>query len=162
MSNLAHEDIGSRGWEIEATRVIDAAAGDVFDAWIDADHLAHWWGPRDGRENFTTPHVEVEPWPGGVFRTCIRSPKGQDYWARGVFREVDAPRRLVFTHGWEDEHGEVESERRVAVEFAGIERTGKTRVALHITGYQSPQSRNSETGGWNECLDRLVEYFVAE
>ena len=27
----------------------------------------------------------------------MRSPEGKDYWMRGVYREVVAPERLVFT-----------------------------------------------------------------
>lgn len=28
-------------------RVVKAPPGLVFEAWTDAEHLRHWWGPRD-------------------------------------------------------------------------------------------------------------------
>jgi len=120
-------------------------------------HLARWWGPRDGRRDFSTPHVEVDPKPGGIFRTCIRSPQRNDYRARGVYREIAPPRHLVFTHGWENEHGETDHERLVSVEFTGTD--GKTRVAFRIGSFESIEERDSEIEGWNECLDRLVQKF---
>ncbi len=139
--------------DISIVRVVDASPGKVFKAWIDPDHLAHWWGPRD----FSTPHVEVDPRPGGAFRTCIRSPRGDDYRASGTVKEIDAPRRLVFTHGWENER---EAERVVTVEFSTTD--GKTRVDFHIAGFDSDASRDGEIEGWTGCLERLVRYMAGE
>ncbi len=140
--------------EIAITRIVDTSPDKVFQAWLDPGHLSHWWGPR----HFSAPHVEVDPRPGGTFRTCIRSGRRDDYWARGIFKEIDAPRRLVFTHAWEYEPGVGAEGRLVTVEFAGT--GGKTRVAFRIAGYDSMASRDSEIEGWNECLDRLVRYFA--
>lgn len=149
-----------RQHEIAITRVVDGAPGKVFEAWIHAGHLARWWGPRDRGRDFSTPHVEVDPRPGGAFRTCIRSPQGEDYWARGAYTEIDSPRRLAFTHGWENERGEAGRERLVTVDFA--ESAGKTRVSFHIGGFESIEERDGEIEGWNECMDRLVRYFADE
>jgi uncharacterized protein YndB with AHSA1/START domain len=63
----------------------------VFAAWTRAEHLAHWFGPR----GFTIHSCEADARAGGLFRLCMRSPEGQDYWVRGSFREVLAPERLV-------------------------------------------------------------------
>jgi uncharacterized protein (TIGR02246 family) len=158
MSIAALKQPKTEDYEITITRIVDAAPDQVFAAWLDPEHLSRWWGPRDGRRDFSTPYVEVDPKPGGIFRTCIRSPHGDDYWARGVFTEIDAPRRLAFTHGWENERGEVEHERPVTVELTDA--GGKTQVAFRISGYDSIESYTSEVEGWNECLDRLVRYFA--
>ena len=158
MSTARPKQGRSQGREITITRIVGAAPDKVFEAWLRPDHLSRWWGPRDGRRDFLTPHVEVDPRPGGTFRTCIRSPRGDDYWARGTYTEIDAPHHLAFTHGWENEHGEVGYERQVTVTFT--ETDGKTRVAFRISGFDSIGSRDSEVEGWNECLDRLVQYFA--
>lgn len=158
MATATREEPRSQDLEITIARIVGATPDQVFEAWLRPEHLSRWWGPRDGRRDFLTPHVEVDPRPGGTFRTCIRSPRGDDYWARGVYTELYAPRRLVFTHGWEKEHGEVGHERQVTVELAATE--GKTRVAFRISGFDSIESRDSEVEGWNECLDRLVQYFA--
>jgi PhnB protein len=39
---------------------------------------------------------------------------------------------------------------------------GKTRVAFCISGFDSMASRALEIEGWNECLDRLVQYFAED
>ncbi len=145
---------GSGRHEIALVRAVDASADKVFQAWLDPGQLSNWWGPRD----FTTPHAEVDPRPGGTFRTCIRSTRHGDYWARGIVKEFDAPRRLVFTHAWEDERESEGYERLVTVEFRKT--GGKTRVTFRIGGFDSVASRDSEVEGWNECLDRLVRHFA--
>jgi uncharacterized protein YndB with AHSA1/START domain len=43
--------------------------------------------------------AELDPRPGGVFRMNVRG----DGWAGGRFLQVDPPRRIVFTWGWEIE-----------------------------------------------------------
>src|SRR5690606_12990946 len=131
---------------------------DVFASWVCTDHLAHWFGPRDGDQDFTTPHVLNDPRPDGTYRICIRSPQGVDYWMRGQYKVVDPPSRLVFSHGWEDQAGAVEHEGQITVEFSPHE--GKTRVQFRKSGFPSESAREGEVGGWNECLDRLVAYFA--
>ncbi len=156
MAIAARKQPEPRRHEMAILRVVDATPGEVFQAWINPDHLLRWWGPRE----FTTAHVEVDPKPGGVFRTCIRSPKGDEYPASGTFREIERPHRLVFTHAWDDEREAEGDERVVTVKLAGTD--GKTRVAFHIGGFETEAARDSEIEGWNECLDRLVRHFAAE
>ena len=43
--------------EVSLTRRIAAAPEFVFRAWIDAKHLAEWWGPK----GFTNPVCEADP-----------------------------------------------------------------------------------------------------
>src|SRR6202007_439781 len=69
---------------VAITRLFDAPRERVFAAWTQPEHLARWFGPM----RFTVPSCEIDPRPGGVFRVCVRSPKGHDFWVRGVFREL--------------------------------------------------------------------------
>ena len=39
---------------------------------------------------------------GGEWRAGMRSLEGREYVMFGRYREIVAPQRLVFTHGWED------------------------------------------------------------
>src|SRR5260370_33691510 len=75
------------------TRVLDAPRELVFRAWTDAKHLARWWGPK----GFTNPVCEVDARPGGALRIVMRAPDGAEHPMTGVFREIMAPARLVFT-----------------------------------------------------------------
>lgn len=133
-------------WDLTLTRLIDAPCHAVFDAWTRSERAIHWWRPRD----FMTTHLEMNVTPGGTWRACIRSPQGRDYWQHGVFHEVIAPRRLVFTFIWD---AEPEYETLVTVRLT--ERGQQTEMAFRQTPFVSFESRQSHGEGWNECFDRL-------
>lgn len=86
--------------ELSISRLIDAPPAKVFRAWTEPQWLMQWWGPR----GMTTPECEMQLWAGGLFRTLMRAPDGSEYPNQGVFLEIAAPRRLVFTDafgpGW--------------------------------------------------------------
>lgn len=133
-------------WDLAITRLIDAPRSVVFDAWTRSERAIHWWCPRD----FTTPHLVMNVTPGGLWRACVRSRQGKDYWQHGVFHEVVAPRRLVFTFIWD---AEPEYEMLVTVKFA--ERGEQTEMSFRQSPFVSFDSRESHCEGWNECFDRL-------
>ncbi|HEX6927864.1 MAG TPA: SRPBCC domain-containing protein, partial [Gammaproteobacteria bacterium] len=89
-----------------------------------------------------------------------RSHEGSEYWIRGVFREVDAPSRLVFTWAWEDDDGKPGHETLVAVTLE--EFNGRTRFCFHQAAFESVESRDSHNGGWTECFDRLEAYLAKQ
>jgi uncharacterized protein YndB with AHSA1/START domain len=139
--------------ELVITRVLDAPRSLVFKVWTQPEHLVRWWGPK----GFTAPSWEMDVRPGGAWRACIRSPEGTDLWMRGVYREVVAPERLVFTFAWETQ-GEPGHETLVTVTFA--EQDGRTRLTFHQAVFESVESRDSHHGGWSECFDRLEDYLA--
>jgi uncharacterized protein YndB with AHSA1/START domain len=77
----------------------------------------------------------------------------------GVFREVVAPERVVFTFAW-DEEGERGLETLVTVTFA--EEEGKTRMTFRQVPFQSIEERDGHRGGWTSSFDRLAEYVTQE
>lgn len=87
--------------EFTFSRTFDAPRQLVWDAFTQAEHLAHWWGPK-GCE------IEVaalDVCPGGQFHYCMRLPNGGAMWGKFIYREIDAPSRIVFTNGFADEAG---------------------------------------------------------
>ena len=56
--------------------------------------LAQWFGPR----GFTSSVPEWDLRVGGALRIVMHGPDGNDYPMKGVFREVVAPERLVFSN----------------------------------------------------------------
>jgi uncharacterized protein YndB with AHSA1/START domain len=135
-------------------RIFDAPPSLVFKVWTDPQHLVHWYGPR----GFTLPSCELDLRPGGVWRKCMLSAEGREYWVRGVFREIVEPQRLVFTYAHENEDGAPGHETLVTVTFA--EQGGKTKLALRQAVFELVKERDSHRGGWNSSLDRLVEYLA--
>ncbi len=135
--------------ELLITRVIDAPRSLVFKVWTAPEHMVRWWGPK----NFTAPSIKMDFRPSGTYRTCIRSPEGNDEWITGVYREIVEPERIVFTFRWEEE-GERGRETLVTVTFT--DHNGKTKLHVHQAFFETVELRDSHHGGWSECLDRLV------
>ena len=136
------------------TRTFDAPRALVFEAWTERQHLERWQGAPQG---FTVTVEQSDIRPGGAFRICIRSPEGVDHWLQGVYREVVAPERLVFTHTWLDAERKPTTETLVTITFA--ERGGKTELTLRQSGFKSEESRAGHEGGWASTFDRLAEYL---
>jgi len=140
--------------ELLFTRVFDAPRSLVFRAWIEPEQVAQWWGPQ----GFSVVFIEMDVRPGGTWRKCMRSPEGNDYWRRGLYREVVEPERLVFTYISDDPHSDPDHETLVTVTFA--EHGAKTLVTFRQTGFKSAASRDSHQGGWTSCMERFADYLA--
>jgi len=149
----AASPVQRREHTVRATRLYDAPRERVFAAWTQAEHLAHWFGPR----GFGVHSCEADPRPGGVFRLCMRSPEGTDYWVRGTYREVLAPERLVVHCTADDARGVQRLEEVITVSLAS--EGGGTRLTLHATaagtGPQAAAMLRGMEQGWSETLERL-------
>jgi uncharacterized protein YndB with AHSA1/START domain len=139
---------------LSITRMLDAPRELVFEVWTNPDHLAKWWGPT----GFTATSCTVNLAEGGGWRTCISDGKGTEYWARGTYREIVAPERLVFSFAWEEPAGVPNRDMLVTVTFA--DRDGKTEMTFRQAGFESVEDRDSHRGGWQECLDDLAGYLA--
>lgn len=109
-------------------RVFDAPRELVFDAFSKAEHLKHWWGPKD----WTLPVCTIDFRPGGVWHYCMKSPDGQyEAWGKAVYQEIVRPERIVYTDYFSDAEGNINEDLPQTVgtvEF--IEQGGKTKVAM--------------------------------
>lgn len=150
------------------TRVFDAPPDLVFKVWTDPKHVLNWWGPK----NFTCPFCTIDLRPDGVFRFCMRSPDGQDYWNRGVYDEIVPPpgrSRIASRIYFSDAAGnivpptyyglgtDIPAEMRDVVTFEphGDERNPQTRLTIRRDTPLSVSKRYGEDVGWNQSLDRF-------
>jgi uncharacterized protein YndB with AHSA1/START domain len=79
--------------EIVITRAFEAPRTVVFEAWTKAEHVAHWWDPSGA----PLAVCEIDLRPTGAFRFVHGGQDGATYTFAGVYREIVAPARLVFT-----------------------------------------------------------------
>ncbi len=79
--------------ELVMMRTFNAPWGLVWKAWTDPNDMAQWWGPY----GFTNPVCKLDARPGGAIHIDMRGPDGIVYPMTGVYREIVAPERLVFS-----------------------------------------------------------------
>ena len=121
------------------TVTIDAAPEEVFAFFTDPAKMVLWKARA----------AWLEPEPGGLFRIDVN---GRSI-ARGEYVEIDPPRRIVFTWGWEGaSHPMPPGSTTVEITLHGVgDKTVLTLVHRGIPA--SERSRNSE--GWDHYLPRL-------
>jgi uncharacterized protein YndB with AHSA1/START domain len=74
-------------------RVVDIRPELVWTAWTKPEHIKRWFTPVP----WQTVDCEVDLRPGGIFRTVMRSPEGDEYPNLGCYLEIVENRRLVWT-----------------------------------------------------------------
>ncbi|MBL8670027.1 MAG: SRPBCC domain-containing protein, partial [Alphaproteobacteria bacterium] len=74
-------------------RVIDVPRERVWAAWTQPALLMQWFTPAPWR----TVDCTLDLWPGGIFRTVMRSPEGQDFPHVGCFLEIVENEKLAWT-----------------------------------------------------------------
>lgn len=132
-------------------RTIAATPGELFDAWIDPQALAIWMRPGGIRRTAAKANVRI----GGSYEIVMESDDAS-HPHHGVYREIDRPRRLVFTWVSNATDG---CETLVTVDF--LPSGDHTEVV--VTHERLPYgARESHTYGWTTALDRLAEPRVGE
>jgi uncharacterized protein YndB with AHSA1/START domain len=140
---------------VAITRVFDAPRALVWQAWTDPKMLARWFGPR----GFTSSVPQLDVRVGGALRIVMHGPDGNDYPMKGVFTDVRAPERLVFSNIAIDNDGNHLLEGETSVTFA--EHAGKTTMTLksHMVGLVpiASQMLAGMEAGWTQSIDKLGE-----
>jgi uncharacterized protein YndB with AHSA1/START domain len=79
--------------QIVITRSFDAPRRAVFDAWTKPEHVAAWWDPA----GVPLATCEIDLRPNGRFRFVHAGGRAEAATFAGVYREIDPPKRVVFT-----------------------------------------------------------------
>jgi uncharacterized protein YndB with AHSA1/START domain len=146
--------------DVVVTRVFDAPRPLVWKVFTEAEHVMRWWGP----ERFTSPRCEIDLRVGGRYLLCMRSPQGKDGYTTGVFREIVAPERLVYTQSMADADGNPVSPAAMGmpdfpdetlVTIAFVERGERTEVTLRQAGMPAAMG-DMAGGGWRESFDKIA------
>jgi uncharacterized protein YndB with AHSA1/START domain len=137
---------------IHASIEIEATPDVVFNAMIDPEQLAAWWGSP---ETYRTSNWQVDLRPGGEWSTTAKNVSdGRNGVVRGRYLEVERPRLLVYTWqpSWDDF-----AETTIRVELTPT-RTG-TRVRITHSGFGDRlASATGHTAGWRRVLGWLEDH----
>lgn len=128
-------------------RTIAAPAEDIFDAWLDPEALSEWMRPGTIKRSQARTDARV----GGKYEVLMFGESGE-ILHHGVYRQIDRPRRLVFT--WHSPFAG-EQETLVTVDFIA---QADQRTEVIVTHEQLPEeARASHSRGWTSGLQHLDE-----
>ncbi len=141
--------------EVIITRDVDAPRELVFKAFTDPKLVAQWWG----QDTSTTIVDKMEVRTGGIWRYVMRDADGNEYAFYGVYHQISAPERLVYTFEFEGMPGQVLLQT-ITLE----EHNGKTRIT-DASVFQSVADRDGMLqsgmeGGAAESYDRLDQVLA--
>jgi uncharacterized protein YndB with AHSA1/START domain len=145
-------------------RTVSVSPELVWKAWTEPEHLMKWFTP----EPWKTVDCEIDLRPGGVFRTIMRSPEGEDFPNLGCYLEIVPNRRLVWTDALEAGFRPTLLGSHVPFHFTAVillephgSGTKYTAIAKHAD--DEARSKHEAMGfhdGWGNALDQLVEHMT--
>jgi uncharacterized protein YndB with AHSA1/START domain len=152
------KDIDRNDGSLDLTlkRTIDAPRALIWKVWTDPKHVMKWWAPAP----WTTVDCEIDLRPGGMIRTVMRSPEGQDYPNVGCFLELIENEKLIWTDALGPGYRPALEPFFTAI-FTLEEHAGKTNYAVRVLHKdEADKKKHEDMGfqfGWSKCLDQLVE-----
>jgi uncharacterized protein YndB with AHSA1/START domain len=150
--------------------LFDAPRERVWRAWTECEQLMQWFGPK----GYTMPRATMDLRPSGIFHYALRSPDGQEMWGKWIFREIDAPERLVLVSSFSDELGRITRhpmstswplETLSTTTFE--ERNGKTMLTICSTPFYATNlelktfedAHDDMRQGWSGTFEQLAAYL---
>jgi uncharacterized protein YndB with AHSA1/START domain len=129
---------------------IKGTAERIFAALTNPDERLKWWGGPEGRFKLTDFESDLRTGGSWIMRFDAY---GKAVTIRGVYREIDSPRLLVFT--WLPDWYENATESLVRWELE--EHDGVTSVRLTHSGLLTEAARESHRG-WPQILGWFQAY----
>lgn len=143
------------------THVFDAPREMVFNAWTDAEQLMQWYAPDGCTIEFKT--IDVRE--GGKFHSVIHDPVHGDCWIIGIYREVVANEKLVFTMELSNEQGTVATAvdagkpedwpQAIVTTVTFTTKGDKTEITLHQTVAEEEAKKTGAYQSWFSMFNRL-------
>lgn len=135
MNNSKTFKVSSKGdREIVMTRAFDAPRQLVWDALTKPALLKKWFGVFNGIQLAV---CEVDLRKGGKFRHVWRGPDGMEMGMSGVYKEIQAPERIVSTEKFDQSWYPGEAVGTLVL----TEKDGRTTVTTTVR-YESKEARD--------------------
>jgi uncharacterized protein YndB with AHSA1/START domain len=138
--------------EIVLTRTFNAPRKLVWEAVTQPEHVRKWYGCAA----FTITVCEIDLRVGGAYRYTMSAPDGVDHTMTGIYREIEAPERIVHTERYQTT-GLTTPDALVTMTLT--EQGGRTRLQSIIL-HANKESRDGHLNagmenGARETFDRL-------
>lgn len=142
-------------------RDVDVPVELVWKAWTTPEHLRHWFVPKP----WTITACELDLRPGGVFRSVMRSPDGQEFTNEGCYLEVSPHERLIFTDTLLPGYRPSPKPFFTAVLQLQRRGSGTRYTAIAIHGNEETRKNHEQMGfydGWGTVVDQMAAYIKAQ
>jgi uncharacterized protein YndB with AHSA1/START domain len=136
-------------------RLIDVPRKLVWDAWTRPEQMKKWFVPLP----WTLADCEVDLKPGGVFRTVMRSPEGEEFSSAGCYLEIIDQEKLVWTDALSANYRPNANSFFTGVISLADQGSQTLYQAIAIHKDEADRKKHEEMGfhaGWSQCLDQLV------
>ena len=131
-------------------RKFKAAPEKVWSALTQPEAVKQWMAPKPGS---SVPLAENDLRVGGRYRIVMRTAEGEEHDVSGVYREIVAGRKLVYTWAWKSTP---ERESLVTVELRAAD--GGTEMTFRHEQFADEEARDKHQQGWTACLASLEKY----
>jgi len=150
---------GDTYFDVSFERVVPVPAAHLWRGWTDAAVLKRWFTPAP----WVTTDAEVDPRPGGIFRTVMRGPDGEVGGGIGCVLEAIPNERFVWTSalgpGFQPQPQPTEG-----FHFTGmieLEQRGSSTLYRATGRHSSREDADAHAAmgfevGWGMALDQLV------
>lgn len=140
----------------EVRRHLAATPERVFAAFGSAEIVGQWLTPAP---DVKLSVLELDFREGGRYRFAYDTPDGQRMLVGGVYRQIEAPRRLVFSWLIEppDLHAGIDSQVTVSITASG---SGSDLLILHER-FQRADANQRHAEGWAGALDQLQRLLTS-
>lgn len=142
-------------------KVVDIPRHLVWKAWTQPEIMKQWFAPLP----WTTVEVKLDVRPGGIFRSVMRSPEGQEFPGDGCILEAIENEKLVWTSALGPGFRPTGDTFMTAIIKLEDHPKG-TKYTAHILHKDAATRKNHEEmgfhQGWSTCLDQLVALMKKE
>jgi uncharacterized protein YndB with AHSA1/START domain len=143
--------------EFVVERQFNAPRTLMFQVFTQPEHLKRWWAPQP----YSLPTCTIDLRPGGIWHYSMRSPEGQEHWARSVYREIVPPEKLVYTSTFADEHANpIEGVPEHLTTIIFTEEGGKTKATASIQFTSAAALKVALDMGMQQGMNMTWDYLV--
>lgn len=141
--------------EFKIIRKYNSPIKTVWNAWVDSDQVAKWWGPR----GFSITNHSKDLKIGGHWSYTMHGPDGTDYPNRTFYHEVKPYSRLVYDHGASENTPPLFRVTAVFKELNPSETQLEMTMACETAEAAEQIQKFIKQANGNSTWDRFAEYL---